>query len=143
MAVPEAGVVAQFVVGAVAGAQQRDDAKGGEIGNRVGGQIEKDGGLSDFIRCNEADEQIASVRNARIRERIMVRLEIQHRRATGSEAPTTVPRIMVAAAITHTTGAQSALNGSNDERNTRANAANAAAFTPVDMKPVTIAGAPS
>ena len=29
--------------------------------------------------------------------------------------PTTVPRIIVAAAITHTTGAQSALNGSNDE----------------------------
>src|SRR5215510_2574295 len=50
---------------------------------------------------------------------------------------------MVAAAITHTIGAHSALNGSNDERNTRANAANAAAFTPVDMNPVTIAGAPS
>src|SRR4030095_8763059 len=57
--------------------------------------------------------------------------------------PTTVPRIIVAAAITHTIGAQSALNGSNEERNTRANAANAAALTPVDMKPVTIAGAPS
>ena len=57
--------------------------------------------------------------------------------------PTTVPRIIVAAAITQTTGAQSALNGSNAERNTRAKAANAAAFTPVDMKPVTMAGAPS
>src|SRR5690348_5105002 len=57
--------------------------------------------------------------------------------------PTTVPRIIVAAAITQTIGAQSALNGSKDERNTRANAANAAALTPVDMKPVTIAGAPS
>src|SRR5882672_2123133 len=57
--------------------------------------------------------------------------------------PTTVPRIIVAAAMTQMMGAQSALNGSNEERNTRANAANAAAFTPVDMKPVTMAGAPS
>src|SRR3954462_10846122 len=57
--------------------------------------------------------------------------------------PTTVPRIIVAAAMTQTIGDQSALNGSNDDRNTRANAANAAAFTPVDMKPVTMAGAPS
>src|SRR5512143_1325090 len=32
---------------------------------------------------------------------------------------------------------------SNDVRNTRVNAANAAAFTPVDMKPVTAGGAPS
>src|ERR671928_67853 len=57
--------------------------------------------------------------------------------------PTTVPRIIVAAARIQITGAQSRLNGSNEERNTRANAANAAAFTPVDMNPVTIAGAPS
>ena len=63
--------------------------------------------------------------------------------------PTTVPRIIVAAAMTATTGAQPgpaadrSLNGSKLERNTRANAANAAAFTPVDMNPVTIAGAPS
>ncbi len=57
--------------------------------------------------------------------------------------PTTVPRIIVAAAIQATSGAQSALNGSNADRKTRANAANAAALTPVDMKPVTIAGAPS
>jgi hypothetical protein len=34
-----------------------------------------------------------------------------------------------------------ALSGSNADRNTRANAANAAAFTPVDMKPVTAGGA--
>ena len=40
-------------------------------------------------------------------------------------------------------GAQSALSGSSAERNTRANAANAAALTPVDMKPVTMVGAPS
>ena len=57
--------------------------------------------------------------------------------------PTTVPRIIVAAAMTQTIGAQSALNGSNAIRNTRTNAANAAAFTAVDMKPVTMAGAPS
>src|SRR5690348_1487372 len=57
--------------------------------------------------------------------------------------PTTVPRIIVNAARTATIGAQSPLNGSNDDRKTRANAANAAALTPVDMKPVTIAGAPS
>ncbi len=42
-----------------------------------------------------------------------------------------------------TTGAHSSLNGSKADRNTRANAANAAAFTPVDMNPVTMAGAPS
>ena len=57
--------------------------------------------------------------------------------------PTTVPSTIVAIAMSATTGAHSPLNGSNAERNTRANAANAAAFTPVDMKPVTIAGAPS
>src|SRR5687767_15964462 len=57
--------------------------------------------------------------------------------------PTTVPRIIVAAAMTATTGAQSARNGSKEERNTRANDANAAALTPVDMNPVTMAGAPS
>ena len=57
--------------------------------------------------------------------------------------PTTVPRIIVAAARSQTTGAHSVLKGSKDDRNTRANAANAAALTPVDMKPVTMAGAPS
>ena len=57
--------------------------------------------------------------------------------------PTTVPRIIVAAASSQMIGAQSALNGSNADRNTRAKAANAAALTPVDMKPVTTAGAPS
>src|SRR6188474_2332866 len=57
--------------------------------------------------------------------------------------PTTVPRIIVAAATQATSGPQSVLNGSKVDRNTRVNAANAATFTPVDMKPVTIAGAPS
>src|SRR5918994_5466929 len=57
--------------------------------------------------------------------------------------PTTVPTTIVATASIQTSGAQSALNGSNAERNKRANDANAAAFTPVDMNPVTIAGAPS
>src|SRR3954468_13776349 len=57
--------------------------------------------------------------------------------------PTTVPRIIVRAASAATMGAQSPLNGSKDERKTRANAAKAAALTPVDMKPVTMAGAPS
>ena len=41
-----------------------------------------------------------------------------------------------------TTGIQSSRSGSNVERKTRTNAANAAAFTPVDMKPVTSVGAP-
>src|SRR5580765_8486800 len=57
--------------------------------------------------------------------------------------PTTVPVIIVAAATIHRTGPQCALSGSNAERKTRVNAANAAAFTPVDMKPVTAGGAPS
>src|SRR6476620_1841905 len=51
--------------------------------------------------------------------------------------------IMVAAAIDHSTGLQSGCIDSNDVRKTRANAANAAAFTPVDMNPVTAGGAPS
>ena len=42
--------------------------------------------------------------------------------------PTTVPRIIVAAAITQSTGAQSECSGSKAVRNTRANAAKAAAF---------------
>src|SRR6476619_4085977 len=57
--------------------------------------------------------------------------------------PTTVPTIIVATATTDITTLQSARNGSNADRNTRVNAANAAAFTPVDMNPVTAGGAPS
>src|SRR5581483_2686659 len=57
--------------------------------------------------------------------------------------PTNVPRIIVAAATTQSTALQSPRSGSNAARKTRANAANAAAFTPVDMKPVTAGGAPS
>ena len=57
--------------------------------------------------------------------------------------PTTVPTIIVATATTHRTTLQSARSGSNAVRNTRTNAAKAAAFTPVDMKPVTAGGAPS
>src|SRR5215207_4280696 len=65
--------------------------------------------------------------------------------------PTTVPRIMVATASTAMTcdhpatisGPQLPLSGSKAERNTRANAAKAAVFTPVDMNAVTAGGAPS
>src|SRR5262252_209910 len=57
--------------------------------------------------------------------------------------PATVPAIIVAAARIQTTSLQLARSGSNADRNTRTNAANAAAFTPVDMKPVTDEGAPS
>src|ERR1700722_12515467 len=57
--------------------------------------------------------------------------------------PTTVPTTIVAAAITQMTSAQTAWGGSNGARNTRKNPANAAALTPVDMKPVTAGGAPS
>src|ERR1700730_4643713 len=58
-------------------------------------------------------------------------------------SPTTVPAIIVAAATAHRIGPQSPRSGSNADRNTRANAANAAAFTPADMNPVTAGGAPS
>src|SRR5205809_8139349 len=57
--------------------------------------------------------------------------------------PTTVPTIIVAAAIGQSTEPQLARSGSKAERNTRTNAANAAALTPVDMNPVTADGAPS
>src|SRR5215212_9395407 len=57
--------------------------------------------------------------------------------------PTTVPTIIVAAAMTQITTLQSGCIDSNDVRKTRTNAANAAALTPVDMKPVTAGGAPS
>ena len=57
--------------------------------------------------------------------------------------PTTVPRIMVTAAITDSTGIHCAWSGSSGDRKTRTNAAKAAAFTPVDMNAVTIVGAPS
>ena len=56
---------------------------------------------------------------------------------------TTVPRIIVAADTTHSTGIQSALSGANAEATMRTNAANAAALTAVDMNPATMAGAPS
>src|SRR4030088_518326 len=58
-------------------------------------------------------------------------------------SPTTGPTIIVAAAPTQRIGPQSPRSGSKADRNTRANAANAAAFTPVDMNPVTAGGAPS
>ena len=57
--------------------------------------------------------------------------------------PTTDPTIIVAAAMTQTRSLHSPRSGSNAARNTRTNAPNAAALTPVDMNPVTAAGAPS
>src|SRR5215831_16230648 len=57
--------------------------------------------------------------------------------------PTTVPTIIVAAATTQTMPLQLGRSGSNAARKTRTKAANAAAFTPVDMNPVTAGGAPS
>src|SRR5216117_2427538 len=59
------------------------------------------------------------------------------------ETPTTVPTIIVAAATIQRIVLQLSRSGSNAARNTRANAANAAALTPVDMKPVTAGGAAS
>ena len=56
--------------------------------------------------------------------------------------PTTVPTTIVAMALAPSSGAQCALSGPNAVRKTRTNAANAAALTAVDMKPVTIVGAP-
>ena len=46
---PQAGVVAQVVVGALARAEQRDDAERAEVGQRVGGQVEQDRGLADVV----------------------------------------------------------------------------------------------
>src|SRR5258708_29996512 len=57
--------------------------------------------------------------------------------------PPTAPRIIVAPAIAPSTGIHCPCIGSSVERNTRANAAKAAAFTDVDMNAVTIVGAPS
>src|SRR5436190_23772961 len=57
--------------------------------------------------------------------------------------PTTVPTIIVRAAMGHRTLPQLARIGSNADRNTRTNAANAAAFTPDDLNPVSDEGAPS
>src|SRR5512138_338797 len=57
--------------------------------------------------------------------------------------PTTVPTIIVAAATGQSTTPQLARSGSSAERNTRTNAAKAAALTPVDMNAGTGGGAPS
>src|SRR5687767_376885 len=57
--------------------------------------------------------------------------------------PTTAPTIIVAPASHARTGIHCDCIGSSAERNTRTNAANAAALTPVDMNAVTIVGAPS
>src|SRR3569832_1097504 len=65
------------------------------------------------------------------------------RRTFDCATPTTVPTIIVAAATPQRIRLQSPRSGSTADRNTRANAANAAALTPVDMKPVTAGGAPS
>src|ERR1700680_5141172 len=51
--------------------------------------------------------------------------------------PTTAPTTIVRTAIAQTSARQCGYSGSKAERKTRTNAANAAAFTPVDMKPVT------
>src|SRR6476646_5732563 len=71
-------------------------------------------------------------------------LEYASRRFTlDCATPTTVPTIIVRPAIPESTGTHWLWSGSSADRNTRTNAANAAAFTPVDMKPVTADGAPS
>src|SRR5579862_9924817 len=57
--------------------------------------------------------------------------------------PTTVPTIIVRADTADRIGTHCDCIGSSVDRKTRTNAANAAAFTPVDMKAVTIVGAPS
>src|SRR5215510_10873486 len=57
--------------------------------------------------------------------------------------PSTAPAIIVTAAMAPRIGPQWPCIGSSVERNTRANAANAAAFTAVDMNAVTTVGAPS
>ena len=57
--------------------------------------------------------------------------------------PTTVPRIIVAPAMTPSAGIHWSCSGSSGERKTRTKAAKAAALTPVDMNAVTIVGAPS
>src|SRR5216110_3483251 len=65
------------------------------------------------------------------------------RRTLRCTTPASTPRIIDAAASTHSTGAHSAWRPPNADMNTRTNAANAAAFTPVDMNAVTAGGAPS
>ena len=54
----------------------------------------------------------------------------------------TLPTVMVSTAPTHRTVCQSAAAASSADRNTRANAANAAALTPTAMNAVTVVGAP-
>src|SRR5262245_52128429 len=57
--------------------------------------------------------------------------------------PSTDPPIIVTAAIADRIGTQRPCSGSSGQRKTRANAANAAALTAVDMNAVTTVGAPS
>ena len=86
---------------------------------------------------DEADQQVPAVRDARIREHALeVRLRHADHRAGESWS---------SAAISYrSTGAHWAVTiGSSADKKTRTNAMGAAAFTPVDMKPVTTAGAPS
>ena len=56
---------------------------------------------------------------------------------------TTLPRVIVSAASTHSTAVQSAWTARTPERSSRTSTANTAAFDPVAMSAVTLVGAPS
>jgi hypothetical protein len=140
MRVPEPRVVAQVVVRLVARAKHRDNAERGEIRDRVHEEVEEDRRLPHLIRGNETDEQIppcAMLEYASMRFKLLC--------ATANDGAKHHRRHRDRRHDGRPSGpaGDSRRNGSKLERNTRANAANAAALTPVDMKPVTIAGAPS
>ena len=56
---------------------------------------------------------------------------------------TTLPTVIVSAASTHSSAAQSAWSAAQRDQSTRRSAAKAAALEPVAMKAVTVVGAPS
>ena len=132
---PQAGKVAQLVVLVLRRAEQRHDAERAEVRDGVGQQVEQHRGLPGRRRRDDAEQQVAGVRDARIGEHPLDvglhhaddRAE-DHRRGGNHRQHRESTR---------------ALSGSSGDRNTRTNAANAAALTPVDMNAVTIVGAPS
>ncbi len=131
---PETGKITQLVVLVLSGAQERDDAERADIGDGVGEEIKEDGCFPVAIRRDDTEQQIPCVRDARVgKHPLDVRLNdtddgADDHRDRGDHRQNRDPLT---------------LQRFERERNTRAKAANAAAFTPVDMKAVTIVGAPS
>ena len=108
---PQAGEVAQLIVRVLGRAEQRHDAERAHVGDRVGQQVEEDGALPRRVGRDDAEQQVAGVRDARIREHALdVVLQHAEHRADDHRRRRRSPP---------STGIHCPCIGSSVERNTR------------------------